>query len=924
MPLNLPPQSFKDLTPLVISYNNVSKDDKIQKLFYLQKINYLLNKTELNDDLYDWINDQNEGGWLKELAEFSINPDASFFLKGMQFAKAIAEQIKKAPKIESTELDIYQLMQERDKLLKESDFEKCGERFIQINFLLNQLALNDTKVKSVIEKQEEILRLVAPKIKAIKGQSIDNLAVVPSYKTKELGNHVNNFNFKFTMSEWENPFVFRVEDRHELGWEQELHSYAVSRYFIEDYSVFMMRFKTEEGSIEYKPVILSQFANQNNLEEIANKLRGGDPRNIAPQIGYYFIQLTDFCSRLEDTHTFHPDIKLSNFLVNNYRVLISDRKTLTTNENPLATEILTSPLFAPDEFLKCLTFDKNGDPVGYNRNAMWKRMNMPQFMAFELGMALKQFLILTQLDHLPENFRNPDRDAASYFKSPSKQIVNLSLLVQELTRRDSGKRMTIKQFQNLLNYRNLPPDHFYNKVEEALPSSQLGIEKDVNAFNELLNSPLKGEKLLKRANPIFTKLSKSDPKETRLTRLAEKLAIRCYNEVSKPYYSNLSALIESEIQKEIKKINKLLKGSLSKDELLKQANPIFIKLFERQPEVPQLTELAKQLAMKCFKESSKSYFIHQLPALIDEKLLNKDWKQAPWYRKAIHWLTFGYFRVDRVTEVSSIKIPLTEKGKKLPSHLPQLLFLPIEALKNIKASKDNKTVDCVLANIEKERERREKETPSIKIPVDLKGEEFQLHFPQLEFVPSKDFESIGEKEGEHLEEYIFANLKEILAHGSSSDSSESDSELELDVENDGTVLITQKPEVTEKKPEDKDKNEVIKKEEAQKSGPAVDTKPPVKDSTPEANAQKEGKKDSDAKKTIPSKRSVHFFDAKKSESSKEEETPIVETPPQKKKQICRIDSVRTTLFRGDGSHGHGHKEQKPRLSDIVWEAPRVQ
>ncbi|STY12551.1 protein kinase domain containing protein [Legionella pneumophila] len=64
---------------------------------------------------------------------------------------------------------------------------------------------------------------------------------------------------------------FVVEDRHELGKEQELHSYGVSKYFIEDYSVFMMRFKAEDGSTVYKPVILSQFANQNNLEELPNK-----------------------------------------------------------------------------------------------------------------------------------------------------------------------------------------------------------------------------------------------------------------------------------------------------------------------------------------------------------------------------------------------------------------------------------------------------------------------------------------------------------------------------------------------------------------------------------------------------------------------------------------------------------------------------
>ncbi|HBD7467537.1 TPA: Dot/Icm T4SS effector kinase LegK7 [Legionella pneumophila] len=927
MPLNLPPKSFKDITPLVIAYNNAPEDDKIQKLFYLQKINYLLNKTQLNDDLFDWINDAEEGGWLNELAKFSINPNASFFLKGMQFAKAITEEIKNKPEINSSEVNIYQLMQERDQLLKEVEFEKCATRYAEINFLLNELALNDKKTKEIVERQTEILRLVAPKIKAIKGESIDNLPVIPAYQTKELGNHVNNFNFKFTMSGWDAPFVFRVEDRHELGKEQELHSYGVSKYFIEDYSVFMMRFKAEDGSTVYKPVILSQFANQNNLEEIAKQLKDGSPKNIAPRIGYYFVQLTDFCLKLIETHNYHPDIKLNNFLVHNNRVLVSDRKTFTTSDNPLASDILTSPLFAPDEFLKCLLFNKEGDPVGYNRNALWKRMNMPQFMAYQLGMALKQFLILTQLDELPDDFRNPDHSAVSHFKTPSRQIINLSLLVQELTRLDPDKRMTIKQFQTLLNFKNLPPDAFYQKVEEVFPSSQLGIAEDIEALNKVLNSDLKGEALLKQANPVFTKLSKYDPKETRLTRLAEKLAIRCFNNVSKPYFQKLSGLIESTLEKDVNEIRQLLNPQSNSEGLLQKASPIFMKLFERQPEVPQLTDLAKQLAAQCFDESSKNYFTRQLPLLVEEELLNQDWEQAPWYRKALHWLTFGYFRVDNVTEISSLKIPEHAKGKEFQIYFSQLLFLPNEEIKNMFTSKDSQTVDFLLGYIEKERERREMETPSVKIPVDLKGEEFQMHFPQLEFLPSKDFESIGEKEGEHLECFIFANLQEILSHNNSdsseknstSEPTDSESEIDLNVGNAaGTIIIADEPNPAETKPKKND-NDGIKQ-----SNPAK-TSPKGKVSTPEVDEHPKKKTKDDDTPKLKTKRSVHFFDEAKKSKPKEKEnaSPAVdETPRAKRKNVCRIDSVRSTLFRGDGSHRQKFKEQRPRLSEIAWEPPK--
>lgn len=67
----------------------------------------------------------------------------------MQFAKAITEEIKNKPEINSSEVNIYQLMQERDQLLKEVEFEKCATRYAEINFLLNELALNDKKQKKL-------------------------------------------------------------------------------------------------------------------------------------------------------------------------------------------------------------------------------------------------------------------------------------------------------------------------------------------------------------------------------------------------------------------------------------------------------------------------------------------------------------------------------------------------------------------------------------------------------------------------------------------------------------------------------------------------------------------------------------------------------------------------------------------------------
>ena len=64
------------------------------------------------------------------------------------------------------------------------------------------------------------------KFEAIKGKEpVPSDVPTPSYKTKELGAQVNNFNFTLNMGDNKDPLVIRVEDRGELGLEQDLHSY---------------------------------------------------------------------------------------------------------------------------------------------------------------------------------------------------------------------------------------------------------------------------------------------------------------------------------------------------------------------------------------------------------------------------------------------------------------------------------------------------------------------------------------------------------------------------------------------------------------------------------------------------------------------------------------------------------------------------
>ena len=145
---------------------------------------------------------------------FAINPDASFFLKNIQFAQAGAQHSSKTGKKLSYENE-YDLLQQRDALLKKESFDECREHYSALCRELNKLASQNEHIVSLVKRQTKILESSEAKFAAIR-QRQSNENSTPSqvrYKTTELGKQVNNFNFKFMMTGWEKPFVFRVEDR---------------------------------------------------------------------------------------------------------------------------------------------------------------------------------------------------------------------------------------------------------------------------------------------------------------------------------------------------------------------------------------------------------------------------------------------------------------------------------------------------------------------------------------------------------------------------------------------------------------------------------------------------------------------------------------------------------------------------------------
>ncbi|PWY54950.1 hypothetical protein DGG96_14195 [Legionella qingyii] len=616
MRLKIEPISAKHrkLRKLIQEFNKIPAEDEVQRLFQLQKINYYINATPISEGEYKWLAAKDNESWQAHLEAHGINPDGSFLFKGFQFANAVAKHIAKPElKIQEDE-DIYQLMQKRDALLKSNaPFDNhVKEQFLDTSYRLNLLAERDAVLKANLDEHAQILHLAKEKISAIKGDSDLRSS---EYMTEPLSKkQVNNFNYKFKMKRWEKYLVFRVEDRNDLSFEQDLHSFPVAKYFVNDAALFMMQFKTEDHQeIEYKPVVISQFAEQGSLIHVAKKLNGASQQTIAATAKYYFNQINDFCLKLKEAGAYHPDIKLSNFLVHKNKLLVSDRKAFVRSPNPLANNLRCSPRYAPPQYLACL----DEECENYSRKARTTLIDIEQLMSYQMGKALKEFLIVAQLGKKPKKTSEEQGSVLAHFHKPNRAITNLSILIDELTRYEEGNRLTIEQFTRLLPFLNHKTDDFYEHLERELSSETLGIDRELKEVKKLLDSNVfKDTNYLERANVVFSAISDRNPTEPRLNHIAEKLATKCYQNYSKKYFSGISQDIEA-------------------------------------------------------------------------ALLLNDWNSASWWRKMVHSLSFGFFRVARVTTADMIKIPLDYNDQNFRTHFIQFEFLPPEELDSLGITQAN-------------------------------------------------------------------------------------------------------------------------------------------------------------------------------------------------------------------------------------------
>ena len=281
---------------------------------------------------------------------------------------------------------------------------------------------------------------------------------------------------------------------------------------------------------------------------------------------------------------------------------------------------------------------------------------MEQFMSYQVGMAMKEFLILSLFGEIQEDYWNPYSGISIFLDKPSSTVMNIDLLIRELTHEEEGRRLPIEHLQKLLPYIMRSNESFMEELDKMFPLSA-EINEEIEQIKKLLLNAekLQGAAFLAKANPLFNAVSKRAPAEPRLTWYAEKLGAKCYNECSKQYWAQLSHKLESVL---------LIKDWAKATWYRKLAHIISFGYFR----VPQVTDIT------------------EINTVDENTLLAKDWAKAPWYRKLAHIVSFGYFRVPKVTDVNEANV-VEPNDPEFRSHLPQLDFLSPSAMNHLGSTK---------------------------------------------------------------------------------------------------------------------------------------------------------------------------------------------------------------------------------------------
>lgn len=586
--MELPPHSsHAALAACVKAYNAVpdTRERRLEKIFLLQKISYLLDTTPTDLELSTWRKLSGAKSLEANLQRYGILRDGSTLVKNVLFAEAVYQVLSPADDIPN--IDYFTALQKRNELLANAELSpETLTMYAQYNQVILNAFKNSTELQEKYDRSQYFLSLCYSKLEAIQGVVDQNFS---EFETHTLGaESLNNQNFTLNVEGEEKALVIRVEDRNSMANEQILQTYPVSQYFSEEYFAIMMPFQ-EGYTINYRPLVLSEYIEKGGLDNYAESLSEYSSVDIGNETERIFTLLTDFCLKLIESGHYHPDIKLSNFLTDGKSIKVSDRKTIVNQVNPLISDIQSTPPYAPPEYRACL--NSMGTRLNYAQ-AYRTRVDMPKFMSYQLGMALKEFLLSAKpYEGMTEELFMQWAHSSLFSSHFKLKISNLFVLIQELTRANPNDRLSIQNFKFLLTQTQLSPKAFLKQLEEISPREHLSHAKELTFAQSILETP----------SPTAEQLSDWD------ALIQSELA----NEIFNDPRTDFLAIAKKEILAYLYKINTLLE-----QESLKSSSPVTVLQTYFGIPSPQKTRIEDLPAIPIMSPKIQRYFelFEQIPS----------------------------------------------------------------------------------------------------------------------------------------------------------------------------------------------------------------------------------------------------------------------------------------------------------------------
>jgi hypothetical protein len=150
------------------------------------------------------------------------------------------------------------------------------------------------------------------------------------------------------------------------------------------------------------------------------------------------------------------------------------------------------------EYRQCLTVTPEGETILNMLKATKTILDMPSYMSYQMGMALKEFVFRSNLVPVEENKEEEAfiewGSVSSMIKNPSKELQNLSVLIEELTRTKPEERLSVANLNNLIKQIALPPKQFLQELAKSSPVSAQNRQRDQENV-QLIDSVIKDDQI---------------------------------------------------------------------------------------------------------------------------------------------------------------------------------------------------------------------------------------------------------------------------------------------------------------------------------------------------------------------------------------------------------------------------------------------